>query len=92
MSKQLLSIWQKFEQQSLVDAPLQQKVEMQKAFYMGASALLSVLKTIPDDASEEAGVEVFEGLDQECKAYLEQAAADYDRNRGRGFGNKGGRT
>lgn len=91
MTKRLLPLWQEFEKASLADAPTQQRVEMQKAFYMGASTLLSILETIPDDMSEEAGAEVFEELYQEWKTYLESATADYLQSRGRGFGKGGDR-
>lgn len=86
MSKRLFPIWQEFEKQSLTGASVHQRVEMQKAFYMGASTLLSILQAIPDEASEEEGAEVFEELYQECEAYLKQATADYRRKRNRGFG------
>ena len=91
MKKRLHPVWQEFERQSLAGAPVHQRVEMQKAFYMGASTLLSVLQAIPDDVSEEAGAAVFEELYQECKAYLEAATADYERKRGKGFGKGGAR-
>lgn len=86
MIKRLFPIWREFEKRSLSNAPIEQRVEMQKAFYMGASTLLGILQEIPDDISEDEGAEVFEQLHQECKAYLEAATADYNQRRGRGFG------
>lgn len=92
MTKRLLPIWQAFEQQSLSGAPIEQRVEMQKAFFMGASALLSILQSIPDDVSEEEGAQVFEEAYQECNAYLEAAVADYQRRKPRGFGRRSDRN
>lgn len=86
MANRLLPLWQQFENASLTGAPIEQRVEMQKAFYIGASTLLSILQGIPDDVSEEEGAAVFEELYQECQAYLQAATSDYLRRRGRGFG------
>ena len=91
MTKRLLAIWQKFEQESLATAPMRQRQEMQKTFYWGAATLLSILQEIPDGASEEEGAAVFEELYQECRDYMKAAAADY-RRRGRGFGKRGDRS
>jgi hypothetical protein len=90
MPKRLLPIWQKFEAQSLVGAPTEQRVEMQKAFYMGASALISLMLEIPEESSEEEGAEVLDQLYKECDDFLKQAAADYERRHRRGFGRGGG--
>jgi hypothetical protein len=72
MTKRLLAIWQKFEQESLATAPMGQRQEMQKTFYWGAATLLSILQEIPDGASEEEGAAVFEELYQECRDYMKQ--------------------
>jgi ketopantoate reductase len=92
MAKRLLPRWQEFEKLSLTGAPRMQREEMKKAFYMGAATLLAILEAIPDEASEEEGAAIFEEAYQECKAYLEQATADYDRRRNRGFGKGGDRN
>lgn len=90
MTKHLLPIWRAFEQQSLAGAPAMQKTEMQKAFYMGASALLSILQKIPDEMSDEEGAKVLDQVHDECIAYLAAAAAEYDRRKSKGFGRGSG--
>lgn len=95
MTKYLFAAWREFEEKALADAPIDQKVEMQKAFYFGAATLLSILQKIPDSSTEEEGAEVFEQLHRECGEYLDAAIADFkrtvdERKRGKGFG-RGGR-
>lgn len=91
MTKHLLPIWQAFERQSLQGAPDLQRVEMQKAFYLGASALLTILQGIDDDTPDEVGAELLDQVHDECTAYLEAAAADFERRRPKGFGRGGDR-
>jgi hypothetical protein len=84
MTKRLLPIWEKFEQESLASAPAMQRQEMQKMFYWGASTLLSVLQAIPHETSEEERAVIFEETYQECRDYMRTAAEDY-RQRSKSF-------
>ncbi|PSB29901.1 hypothetical protein [Stenomitos frigidus] len=83
----LARVWARYEQGlASAGATLAQRQEMQKAFYNGASTLLAILKTIPDDWDGERGAAVLEGLEQECVDYAKLAIAKYEGQRGKGFG------
>jgi hypothetical protein len=43
---------------------------MRKGFYVGATALMSIMKAIDNDVSEEDGAEILERLDAELQAFF----------------------
>jgi len=53
-----------------ISAPDIQVSEMQKAFYAGAYASIMVMiKISAEDVSEDAGVQIFETLKNECESF-----------------------
>lgn len=53
-----------------------QKVEMQRAFYAGAAAILGNMLKIDGDVSDEAGAEILDGLLQEVRGFFDGMRPD----------------
>jgi len=57
------------------DAPLLQKQEMRRAFYGGASAMLTLQCCIGDDAvSEDAAMQLLRGWEDELRQFAQQVS------------------
>ncbi len=72
--RRLAISWESFEEQVIPpDAGLCQRVEMRRAFYAGAWAVLTELMTV-DGVLLDAGVEIAGALMRECVAFKESVA------------------
>lgn len=73
----LREAWQRFERQ--VIPPATSREDRQRAeltFYAGASAVIDVVTRIAeDDVSEDSGVEIFESLHEERRAFAARMTA-----------------
>lgn len=62
-SDRIMKQWEEFAAAVMPPEPAVNQVnEMRRAFFAGATAMLSVLREITDDVDEDAGVEILEGL------------------------------
>jgi hypothetical protein len=71
VSRRVEKMYQEFERIALQGCPPMQKQEMKKAFFVGAFSVLDHLRnSIPDEMSEEEGVEIFQAIQRECQDFL----------------------
>lgn len=65
-------LWEDFRRGCLVEAPDVQVREMRRAFYMGASALLSGMGSLlsPDDEATDADLAVMQAVHDEIEEFL----------------------
>ena len=57
------------------DAPAIQRKEMRRAFYAGAEAMMRINFAIGHDSiSEDAGIQILNGCQDECRRFAEQVA------------------
>jgi len=62
-------LWADFEQRIVPKgAPAVQRIEMRRAFYSGARALLRLMNDI-GEVSDDAGAAILDGIDQELDAF-----------------------
>jgi len=67
------SQWEKFASMTLPkEASETQRTEMRRAFYAGAYAMLAMMSFEVTEVSDDAGVEIIEGLHQEARLFFEQ--------------------
>lgn len=56
------------------NASIIQRTEMKKAFYAGATSLLSAMKGMDESLSEDEGAQILESYESELVGFLQEAA------------------
>ncbi|HEY9697075.1 MAG TPA: hypothetical protein V6D10_07415 [Trichocoleus sp.] len=75
----IINEWQSFERAVMPkNASAVQRQEMRRAFYMGAVAMLNIMKRIGDDPliDEEAGSAILDSIDAELKDFQSRIGID----------------
>lgn len=76
ISNRLFETWKSYRQRVMPSTVSQtQDTETRRAFYAGGYAMLLLVKHIPDELSEDDGVEFLKSLEAECLEFVAKIKA-----------------